>query len=55
MSRVGLWRRVEGRLAARATTVPITNAADIALVAKRVGNYQHHPRWGPLLDQLWVR
>jgi hypothetical protein len=25
------------------------------LVARRVGNYQFSPIWGPLYDQLWVR
>ena len=24
-------------------------------MSKRVGNYQHHPLFGVLLDQLWVR
>jgi hypothetical protein len=24
-------------------------------VSKRVGNFQHHPMWGTLLEQLWVR
>ena len=48
-------RRVEAMLAAQAPTVPLANASDIALVAERVGNYQHHPLWGPLIDQLWVK
>ena len=49
------WRRVEASLAAQAPTVPLANGNDTALVAERVGNYQHHPLWGPLLDQLWVK
>ena len=49
------WRRVEARLAADAPTVPLSNLQDAVLTAERVGNYQHHPLWGPLLDQLWVR
>ena len=24
-------------------------------VSRRVGNYQHHPLWGTLFGQLWVR
>jgi hypothetical protein len=24
-------------------------------VSKRVDNYEHHPLFGVLLDQLWVR
>jgi ABC-type transport system substrate-binding protein len=50
-----LWRRVEASLAAQAPTVPLVNEDFVSLAAKGVGNYQHHPLWGPLLDQLWVR
>jgi len=25
------------------------------LISRRVGNYQFHPLWGLLVDQLWVR
>ena len=25
------------------------------IVSKRVGNYQYHPVWGVLLDELWLR
>ena len=49
------WRRVEASLAAQAPTVPLVNGHDTALTAERVGNYQHHPLWGPLLEQLWVK
>jgi hypothetical protein len=27
----------------------------VTLVSERVGNYQYHPLWGTLIDQLWVR
>ncbi len=50
-----LWQRVETSLAEQAPTVPLVNESSTSLTAKRVGNYQHHPLWGPLLDQLWVR
>jgi ABC-type oligopeptide transport system substrate-binding subunit len=50
-----LWRHVEASLAARAPTVPLVNEDFVSLAAKAVGNYQHHPVWGPLLDQLWVK
>ena len=49
------WRRVEAKLAAQAPTVPLANAKDVTLTAKRVGNYEYHTLWGPLLDQMWVR
>ena len=25
------------------------------LVSQRLGNYQFHPYWGQLFDQMWVR
>jgi hypothetical protein len=43
------------RLDAAAPAVPLVNRRTVVLVSKRVGNYQHHSLWGPLLDQLWVR
>jgi peptide/nickel transport system substrate-binding protein len=49
-----LWRRVEASLATQAPTVPLVNEQFVSLAAERVGNYQYHPVWGPLLDQLWV-
>jgi peptide/nickel transport system substrate-binding protein len=48
------WRRVEARLAAQAPIVPLANAKDATVTAERVGNYQYHPLWGPLFDQMWV-
>ena len=42
-------------LAAQAPTVPLANQQNAALTSERVGNYQYHPLWGPLLDQLWIR
>jgi hypothetical protein len=29
--------------------------SDVVFVSKRVGNYQHNPQAGVLLDQLWVK
>ena len=43
----------------RATELAID--ADLAagrhaeVIGERVGSYQHHALWGPLLDQLWVK
>ena len=50
-----LWRRIESELLAQAPTVPTYNRKNVDFVGKRVGNYQFHPQWGTLLDQLWVR
>jgi YVTN family beta-propeller protein len=50
-----LWRKAERAILSRAPIVPADNPQNVAFVAKRVGNYQYHPEWGVLLDQLWVR
>jgi peptide/nickel transport system substrate-binding protein len=50
-----LWRGVYGGLAEAAPAVPLVNRRTMTLVSARVGNYQHHPLWSTLLDQLWVR
>jgi YVTN family beta-propeller protein len=50
-----LWQRIERELLAQAVTVPTYNARVVDLVSKRVRNYQFHPQWGALLDQLWVK
>jgi peptide/nickel transport system substrate-binding protein len=50
-----VWRDVYERLESSAPAVPLVNRREMVLVSKRVGNYQHHPLWGPLYDQMWVR
>jgi peptide/nickel transport system substrate-binding protein len=35
--------------------VPLYNPRDLTLLSTRVGNYQFHPYWNVLIDQLWVR
>jgi len=35
--------------------IPLTTGKATDFVSKRVGNYQSHPVFGVLLDQLWVR
>jgi peptide/nickel transport system substrate-binding protein len=50
-----LWQKIERELLAQAPIVPTNNPRNVDFVAKRVGNYQYHPQWGALLDQLWVR
>jgi hypothetical protein len=49
------WRDVFKRLSDAAVAVPLINRRALMLVSKRVGNYQHHPLFGTLYDQLWVR
>jgi peptide/nickel transport system substrate-binding protein len=50
-----LWQRAERAILARAPIVPTANSLDVDFVSKRVGNYEFHPQWGALLDQLWVK
>ena len=50
-----MWAQLDRTLTDEAATVPLGNPQNRVLVSARVGNYQSHPLWGPLLDQLWVR
>jgi YVTN family beta-propeller protein len=50
-----LWAVADRKLTHTAAAVPFANLRTVVLVSERVGNYQHHPVWGTLLDQLWVR
>ena len=48
-------RAVDRELIDAAASFPFVNQRSVALVSERVGNYQFHPLWGVLPDQLWVR
>jgi peptide/nickel transport system substrate-binding protein len=50
-----LWQKVERSLLAQAPAVPTYVPIDVVFVSKRVGNYQHNPQAGVLLDQLWIK
>jgi ABC-type transport system substrate-binding protein len=50
-----LWAEVDRETANLAELIPTYTPRNIELVSKHVGNYQHHPLSGVLLDQLWVR
>jgi ABC-type transport system substrate-binding protein len=50
-----LWERIDRRLADAALAVPLFNRQHLTLVSDRVDNVQHHPLWGVLYDQLWVK
>jgi hypothetical protein len=39
----------------RAVWLPLVTPPAIDLASARVHNYQYHPLWGLLLDQLWLR
>jgi peptide/nickel transport system substrate-binding protein len=49
------WRGVYGYLARSAPAAPLVNRRGAVFTSERLGNYQHHPLFGVLLDQVWVR
>jgi YVTN family beta-propeller protein len=50
-----LWADIDHALVDRAAAVPLNSGLNLVLVSERVGNYQSHPLWGTLLDQMWVK
>ena len=50
-----LWAQIDRRIVDAAPAVMAFNPTDVAFVSKRVGNFQHHPVWQILFDQLWVQ
>jgi YVTN family beta-propeller protein len=50
-----LWARLDRELTDRAIWLPTVNGKETDVISTRVGNYQYHPFWGALIDQLWVR
>jgi peptide/nickel transport system substrate-binding protein len=49
------WAAIDRELTDQAPWVPLYNPRDLTLLSARVGNYQFHPYWNVLIDQLWVR
>jgi YVTN family beta-propeller protein len=54
-SAAAIWARIDRELVDRAAWVPLINEGGVDFVSKRVRNYQAHPYWGLLADQLWLR
>jgi peptide/nickel transport system substrate-binding protein len=50
-----LWQAAERAILRQAPLLPTFNPDSVAFVAPGVGNFQYHPQWGVLLDQLWLR
>jgi len=50
-----LWARIDRELVDRAAWVPLVNERGIDFLSARVRNYQVHPYWGLIADQLWLR
>jgi peptide/nickel transport system substrate-binding protein len=49
------WAKVDRMLVDEAPIAALVNQREADFVSARVGNYQHHPQWDILLDQLWVQ
>jgi hypothetical protein len=49
------WTAIDHEIVDRAGWVPLVNPRWVELVSARVGNYQHHPYWGLLAAQVWLR
>jgi peptide/nickel transport system substrate-binding protein len=49
------WHSAYRYLARAAPAAPLVNRRGAVFVSERLGNYQHHPLLGVLLDQVWVR
>jgi peptide/nickel transport system substrate-binding protein len=49
-----VWARADRAAVDRAVWLPLVNPRLIDFVSARVRNYQHHPYWGILVDQLEV-
>jgi peptide/nickel transport system substrate-binding protein len=49
------WARIDRELVRRAPVVPILSAETAQVTSERLGNYQYHLRYGPLVAQAWVR
>jgi len=49
------WAAIDHELVDQAPWVPLYNLRDLTVLSARVGNYQFHPYWNLLIDQLWVR
>jgi YVTN family beta-propeller protein len=51
----GQWAAIDHELVDQAPWVPLYNPRDLTVLSARTGNYQFHPYWNLLIDQLWVR
>jgi peptide/nickel transport system substrate-binding protein len=50
----GVWAGIDRQITGQAPWVPLYNPRLDIATSSRVGNFQYHPFFGLLLDQLWV-
>jgi peptide/nickel transport system substrate-binding protein len=49
------WAEVDRRVANAGAAIPLVTPREVDFVSSRVRNYQFHPIWGFLADQVWIR
>jgi peptide/nickel transport system substrate-binding protein len=49
------WTKLDRDYTDSAIVIPFMSPKSVDFVSKRVGNFQHHPEFDLLIDQLWVR
>jgi peptide/nickel transport system substrate-binding protein len=50
-----LWSEIDHDIVDQAAWIPLAVRQWVNLVSERAGNFQVHPQYGPLIDQMWVR
>jgi ABC-type transport system substrate-binding protein len=50
-----LWAQIDRNLVDQAASLPMINERGLAFLSGRVTNYQSHPYWGLIADQLSVK
>jgi peptide/nickel transport system substrate-binding protein len=50
-----LWAKIDRAMVDAAPAVMAFNPTDVTFLSQRVGNYEHHPQYQIMLDQLWVQ
>ncbi len=50
-----LWAKIDRDITDQAPWIGYATPRKVNFVGSRVGNFQFHPVWWTLLDQLWVR
>ena len=50
-----LWTNIDHELTDRAVWLPLVNPRLLDFVSSRVRNYEFHPIWGFIADQVWLR
>ena len=49
-----IWAAIDRRLVDQAAWIPMVNELGVDFVSERLRNYQFHPHWGLIADQLWL-